>query len=85
MDVRSHAQNSPRKASPSNKGYISAKKSVFTLVFSLEMTGYCSVFQKVYEMFLLFSSFIPSCVFVSHVSVTGKPKEREDREMLRYV
>lgn len=49
------------------------------------MIGYCSVFQKVYEIFLLFSSFIPSRVFVSRVSVTGKPKEREDREMLRYV
>ena len=85
MDVRSHAQNSPLKASPSNKGYISAKKSGFTLVFSLEMIGYCSVFQKAYEIFLLVSSFVPSRVFVSHVSVTGKPTEQEDREMLRYV
>lgn len=85
MAVRSHAQNSPLEASPSNKGYISAKKCVSTLVFSLEMIGYCSVFQKVYEIFLLFSSFIPSRVFVSRVGVTGKPREQEDRELLCYV
>lgn len=82
MDVRSHTQSSPLKASSSNEVHISAKKSVFTLVFSLERIGYCAVFQKVYKIFLLFSSFIPRSVFVSHVSVTGKPREQEDREML---
>jgi len=49
------------------------------------MIGYCSAFQKVYEIFLLVSSFIPSHVFVSHVTVTGKAREQDDTEMLHYV
>lgn len=75
MDVRNHTQESLLKASTSNKVHISAKKCVFTLVFSLERIGYCAVFQKVYKIFLLFSSFIPSSISVSHVSVTGKPRD----------
>lgn len=63
MGFRSHVQNSPLKASCLNKGYISAKKSVFTLVFSLEIISNCSVFQEVCEILVLFPKFYSRLCF----------------------